>query len=350
MNNGIHNVNVKTISPIVSPRLLKEKIPTNEKSRKTVVSARDVIKKILNKKDDRLLAIVGPCSAHDEVAAFEYATMLDSLSHRVKETLYIVMRVYFEKPRTTIGWKGMINDPNIDESCNVENGIKEARKLLLKITEMGMPVATEFLDPIIPQYIADLVSWVAIGARTTESQTHREMSSGLSMPVGYKNGTDGNLEIAINAMIAAKSPQSFLGINQDGRVSIVRTNGNPAGHLILRGGKSPNYDAESVKNAIAQLDKKGLPQVIMVDCSHGNSEKKFQNQEKVWKNIIQQRLSGNDAIIGLMLESNIFEGNQKSEGTLKYGVSITDECVGFQKTEELLLWADSIFRKEVESK
>jgi 3-deoxy-7-phosphoheptulonate synthase len=273
----------------------------------------------------------------------EYAEKLQKINQEMKDTLLIVMRVYFEKPRTTVGWKGLINDPDRNETNNIENGLIRARKLLLAITELGLPVATEMLDPIIPQYTAGLISWVAIGARTTESQTHREMASGLSMPVGFKNGTDGSLDVAINAMKASGSSQSFLGIDQAGYTSVVKTLGNPWGHVVLRGGTHPNYDPVSIENARKRLNKEDLLDAIMVDCSHANSGKKHQGQSFVWKNVIDQRLEGNDALIGMMLESNLFEGNQKNsenDANLKYGVSITDECISWETTENLLRHAD----------
>jgi 3-deoxy-7-phosphoheptulonate synthase len=252
------------------------------------------------------------------------------------------MRVYFEKPRTSVGWKGLINDPRLDGSCDIMEGLQKARRILLKINEIGVPAATEFLETITPQYLADLVSWACIGARTTESQTHREMASGLSMPVGFKNGTDGNLSAAINAVLAANTAQSFLGINQKGQTCIVQTAGNPWTHIVLRGGRRPNYDPISIEEARLKLIEKKLPEAIMVDCSHGNSMKKFQGQAMAWRNVIDQYIAGNDAIIGLMLESNLYEGNQKFSGdlaALQYGVSITDECISWGTTEHLLLTA-----------
>jgi 3-deoxy-7-phosphoheptulonate synthase len=253
------------------------------------------------------------------------------------------MRVYFEKPRTTIGWKGLINDPHLDGSSDIETGLKRARRLLLELTAMGLPTATEFLDPIIPQYIDDLVTWAAIGARTTESQTHREMASGLSMPIGYKNATDGSLQIALDAMISARNPHSFLGIDQDGITSIIRTTGNPVGHVVLRGGRTrPNYDATSLREAEQQLARAGLPPVIMVDCSHANSGKQHARQEEVWRSVIEQRVGGNRAIVGVMVESYLKEGNQpfpRPAAELSYGVSITDACLGWEATDRLLHWA-----------
>jgi 3-deoxy-7-phosphoheptulonate synthase len=272
----------------------------------------------------------------------EYASRLSVLRHELADRMEIVMRVYFEKPRTTIGWKGLINDPHLDGSRDIEGGLRTARELLLKIVGLGLPAGTEFLDPIVPQYIADLVTWAAIGARTTESQTHREMASGISMPVGFKNATDGSLQIAIDAMGAARHPHSFLGIDADGATSVVRTTGNPDGHVVLRGGRMrTNYDAESIRDAEATLVQHGLPPVLMVDCSHANSAKQHARQEDVWRSVIEQRAGGTRSLIGLMLESNLFEGNQpfpKPANELRYGVSITDACVSWETTERMLRW------------
>ena len=279
-------------------------------------------------------------SIQDEKAALEYAEKLQAVSEQIKSTTLVIMRVYFEKPRTVMGWKGLINDPGLDGSFEIETGLRRARNLLLKINEMGMPAATEMLEPITPQYVADLVTWAAIGARTTESQTHRQMASGLSMPVGYKNGTDGNLEIAIQAMQAAQSPHSFLGIDTDGRTCVIHTTGNPYGHLILRGGRSgPNYDAQNVKAAADALSAAKLPPFLMVDCSHANSDKDYTKQAAVWRDAVAQRAAGNKHIVGLMLESNLVAGSQKLTADLsqlKYGISITDGCIGWEQTEELL--------------
>jgi len=333
------DLRVKGYDPLMIPSLFKKDIPISERAADCVTSARAVIENILAKKDKRLLVIVGPCSIHDEKGALEYAERLCPLKEQVKETLFIVMRVYFEKPRTSIGWKGLINDPELDGTCNISNGLQTARRLLLRITEMGLPTATEFLDSITPQYVADLVCWAAVGARTIESQIHREMASGLSMPVGFKNSTDGNLAPAVNAMLAARTPQDFLGINQEGTTCVVKTAGNPWGHIVLRGGKRPNYDPITIEEARLKLIEKGLPETIMVDCSHANSMKKYQGQPVVWKNVIAQYQQGNDAIIGLMLESNMYEGNQKYTGSrnaLRYGVSVTDECISWETTEALL--------------
>jgi len=333
---------VKEIVPLLSPRALKALAPTPESVNATVAEARERVIRILNQADPRLLVVLGPCSIHDEKSALEYATRLSQLQKDVADKMEIVMRVYFEKPRTTIGWKGMINDPHLDGSQDIETGLKIARKLLLEIGGMGLPTATEFLDPIVPQYIADLITWAAIGARTTESQTHREMASGLSMPVGLKNGTDGSLQVAIDAMGATRHAHSFLGINEDGLTSIVRTNGNPNAHVVLRGGRAlTNYDAASIQAAEQKLIAEKLPPVLMVDCSHANSEKKFARQEAVWRSVIEQRASGTKSLIGLMVESHLCEGSQpipKNLADLRYGVSITDSCIGWDATERMLRW------------
>jgi len=334
-----HDIHVKAFTPLVSPNTLKEELPLTQGAYETVVSGREAIKRILQKEDPRLLVVVGPCSIHDEKAALEYAARLNNLKESVKETMYLVMRVYFEKPRTTIGWKGLINDPWLDGSCDIVSGLRKARSLLLKITEMGLATATEMLDPITPQYIAGMVCWAAIGARTIESQTHREMASGLSMPVGFKNCTDGGLATALDAMIAARSPQSFVGIDQNGQTSIVSTTGNPDTHLVLRGGRRPNYDSVSIEEALTLLREKRLPEAIIVDCSHANSRKKHRAQALVWQDVINQRIDGNEALIGLMLESNLHEGQQKNKADLadmKYGVSITDACISWETTEQLI--------------
>ena len=322
------------------PRKIKEELPMTESANRTVVQGRAAVQDILNQRDPRLLVVIGPCSLHDPKAALEYARKLADLSQELSDRMFIVMRTYFEKPRTTIGWKGLINDPRMDGSCEIEEGLRIARKLLIDINELGLAAGTEFLDPIVPQYIAELISWAAIGARTTESQTHREMASGLSMPVGFKNGTDGGLQIAIDAMAAARTPHSFVGIDQDGYTCIVRTTGNPSGHVVLRGGRSRgNYDPESIAEASAQLTSQRLPNVLMVDCSHANSGKQHARQEEVWKSIIEQRASGNGAIIGAMIESFLHEGNQpvpKNAGDIKYGISVTDACISWETTERML--------------
>src|SRR5271154_4042609 len=336
------DLHVKEIVRLLSPRELKAQSPTTDTANATVARSRERVIRILRQEEPRLLVVIGPCSIHDEKGALEYAEKLNALRKEFADRMEIVMRVYFEKPRTTIGWKGLINDPHLDGSQDIEAGLKIARKLLLEITGMGLPAATEFLDPIVPQYIADLVTWAAIGARTTESQTHREMASGLSMPVGLKNSTDGSLQIAIDAMGATRNQHSFLGINEDGITSIVRTNGNPNAHVVLRGGRAKiNYDAESIRAAEEKLTAEKLPPVLMVDCSHANSEKKFAKQEDVWHSIIQQRVEGTKPLIGAMVESHLHEGNQpipKNAADLKYGVSITDSCIGWETTERMLRW------------
>ena len=341
------DLRVKGYRPLMTPAALTSELPITETVNRTVVNGRESIQNILAGQDRRMMVIVGPCSIHDKKAAFEYARRLSALSREVADTLVVVMRVYFEKPRTTVGWKGLINDPFLDGTYDMGRGLREARRILLEIGEMGLPTATEMLETITPQYLADLVSWACIGARTTESQTHREMASGLSMPVGFKNGTDGSLASAINAMVASRQQQSFLGIDRDGRTCIVQTTGNRWGHLVVRGGKRPNYDPISVEEARLNLIEKGLPEALVVDCSHANSMKKHQGQAIVWKSIIDQRLAGNHTLVGLMLESNLFEGNQKyspNPEDMAYGVSITDECISWETTEDLLLTAHKRLR------
>ncbi len=337
------NLRIEKVERLLTPRALKTELPANEAVNRTVVVSRQKITRILQQQDPRLLVVVGPCSIHDVKGALEYARRLSELRRELMSELEIVMRVYFEKPRTTIGWKGLINDPHLDDSYDIETGLKTARQLLLDINGLGVPAATEFLDPIIPQYIDDLVTWAAVGARTTESQTHREMASGLSMPVGFKNGTDGSLQIAVDAMLSARSRHNFLGIDQDGVTSIIRTAGNPAGHLILRGGRGrTNYDAASLAEAESRLAAAGLPPVFMVDCSHANSGKQHARQEEVLRSAIEQRATGNTPLIGVMIESYLQEGNQPfpvKASELRYGVSITDACVSWETTERMLRWA-----------
>lgn len=327
---------------MLAPRLLKNELPVDEFIVANVVRTREVVRRILQGADNRMLCIVGPCSIHDPEAALDYAERLCRLSAQVNSQLFILMRVYFEKPRTTIGWKGLINDPKMDDSCQMEEGLRIARRLLLQINRMGLGAATEMLDPITPQYIADLISWSAIGARTTESQTHREMASGLSMPVGFKNSTDGNLQVAINAIESARHPHSFLGINQDGLTAIVRTTGNPDTHVVLRGGKSPNYDARSIEECCRLLRAARLEPRVLVDCSHAQTAKDYTKQPAVLKALIEQRCDRGDAIMGVMLESNIGPGNQPlvpDRTALKYGVSITDPCIDWPTTEQCLFEA-----------
>jgi 3-deoxy-7-phosphoheptulonate synthase len=336
------DLHVKEIVPLLSPRALKAQLPTTDTANATVARSRERVIRILRQEDPRLLVVIGPCSIHDEKSALDYATRLNALRKQLADRMEIVMRVYFEKPRTTIGWKGLINDPHLDGSQDIGTGLKIARRLLLEITGMGLPAATEFLDPIVPQYTADLITWAAIGARTTESQTHREMASGLSMPVGLKNSTDGSLQVAIDAMGATRHPHSFLGINEDGVTSIVRTSGNPHAHVVLRGGRAmTNYDAASIQAAEQKLAAEKLAPVLMVDCSHANSSKQFAKQEDVWHSVIEQRTGGTRSLIGLMVESHLQEGNQpiaRDPAQLKYGVSITDSCIGWETTERMLRW------------
>ena len=333
------DLNVGELVRLKSPRVIKEELPASETANRTVVEGRQAVRKILRREDPRLLVVVGPCSVHDPKGAMDYARRLVKLRDELQDRLFIVMRVYFEKPRTTVGWKGLINDPHLDGTYDIEFGLKQGRKLLLQVNEIGLPAGTEFLDSIVPQYISDLVTWAAIGARTTESQTHREMASGLSMPVGFKNGTDGSLQIALDAMHAARTPHSFLGVDQDGFTAIVRTKGNPFGHVVLRGGRlKTNYDEQSIAEATAALQKAGQDQVLMVDCSHANSNKQHRQQEEVARDVVEQRAKGNKALIGLMVESYLEEGNQPvtNRAELKYGVSITDACVNWTTTERML--------------
>jgi 3-deoxy-7-phosphoheptulonate synthase len=343
------DLHVKEIVPLLSPKALKALSPTPEAVNDSVARARERVIRILRREDPRLLVVIGPCSIHEQASALEYAGRLAKLQKELADRMEIVMRVYFEKPRTTIGWKGLINDPHLDGSQDIETGLKIARKLLLEIAGLDLPAATEFLDPIVPQYIADLITWAAIGARTTESQTHREMASGLSMPVGLKNATDGSLQVAIDAMGATRHSHSFLGINEDGVTAIVRTNGNPDAHVVLRGGRAmTNYDAASIKAAEEKLTAENLPPVLMVDCSHANSEKKFAKQEEVWRSVIEQRAGGTASLIGLMVESYLEEGNQpipKQLKQLRHGVSITDSCIGWETTERMLRWGYAELQK-----
>ena len=341
------NLNVVDVIPLISPKTLKEHLPVSETASVTVINARKAIQQILTGKDQRLLVIVGPCSIHDPEAAQDYAERLKNLADQVSETMLIVMRVYFEKPRTTFGWKGLINDPELNGSHKINEGIELARKILLATNNMGLPCATETLDPITPQYLADLISWSAIGARTTESQTHRELASGLSMPVGFKNGTTGGLDVALNAMKSAQQPHHFLGISQEGASSVIQTSGNNFVHLVLRGGSSgPNFDAVSIHNASDELAAGGLPKAIMIDCNHANSGKDPGRQELVLRNLILQIIDGNQSIIGTMIESNINGGNQPISKEMKYGVSVTDACLDWDNTQRILLNAhDSLKNK-----
>jgi 3-deoxy-7-phosphoheptulonate synthase len=336
----VQNVNVLSVERLPSPSDLKKELPATELHLKRIVESRQTVQRILLQQDKRMLFIVGPCSIHDPAGALDYARRLSVLREELQDRLYIVMRVYFEKPRTTIGWKGLIYDPHLDGSSDISTGLRRARALLLEINSLGLPTATEFLDPIVPQYISGLISWAAIGARTTESQTHRQMASGLSMPVGFKNGTDGGLQVAIDAMGAAMNQHSFVGIDPEGFTSIVRTNGNPWGHIVLRGGhKRTNYDPDSIQETVDRLSQAGLSQVVTVDCSHANSNKVPARQSDVCLSVVNQRVQGNANLIGLMLESYLEEGSQKipeDQSTLRYGQSVTDPCMNWADTEKLL--------------
>ncbi len=348
------NIHIQSETVLITPLELKNLIPASDSVYQFITESRQIVSNIVHKKDPRFLVICGPCSIHDIDAAKEYAVKLKKLHEQYKDTLYIVMRVYFEKPRTTVGWKGLINDPHMDDSFDIETGLKQARELLLWISELGLPIATEALDPISPQYLGDLFSWAAIGARTTESQTHREMASGLSMPVGFKNGTDGNLATAVNAMQSASSPHRFMGINQQGQSALLQTSGNQDGHVILRGGGGkPNYDSLNVALAQQALHKAGVEDILIVDCSHANSNKDYSLQPLVAKDVFHQVIEGNKSIIGIMLESNINEGNQAADlakEELKYGVSVTDACINWDTTGQLLADAVSLLKDTLKTR
>ena len=335
----LENLNVEQQEVLITPEQLKARLPVSEDVREAVNGYRETVRNIVDRKDPRLLVIVGPCSIHGVEAAKEYAQRLKRLSDDIADHVFVVMRAYFEKPRSTVGWKGLINDPHLDDSFKVAEGLQIGRQLLLELSQMGLPLATEALDPITPQYMQDLISWSAIGARTTESQTHREMASGLSCPVGFKNGTDGSLGVAINALESVASPHRFLGISPTGQVSVIQTKGNAHGHVVLRGGSSgPNYSPEHIQACEAALEKLGLTQSIMVDCSHANSNKDHRQQRNVVNSVSQQIAAGNRSITGLMIESHLHEGNQSisNPNSLSYGVSITDACINWDETDSLL--------------
>jgi len=339
LQDTLNNTNIAEEHVLVTPEAFKAQYPLAAQGEEFVRRSRDTVARILTGEDHRLLVVSGPCSIHDIEAAKEYALRLKQLSAEVDDSLYVVMRIYFEKPRTTVGWKGLINDPDMDDSFQIEKGLGKARELLLWLAENEIPAATEALDPITPQYLSDLFTWAAIGARTTESQTHREMASGLSMPVGFKNGTDGNLGVATNAMLSVSQPHSFLGINQAGQVTVIKTRGNQYGHVILRGGKQPNYDSVNVALCEEAMQKAGLRQNIIVDCSHGNSSKQHALQSLVAENVASQIIEGNRSINGIMLESHLFPGKQgipEDLAQLQYGVSVTDACIDWDTTAQLL--------------
>jgi 3-deoxy-7-phosphoheptulonate synthase len=342
------NLNIEAFAPMPTPEEIHARVPMSETAEKSVLAGRRAIEAILDRRDPRIFVVVGPCSIHDPVAGLDYARRLKALADEVTDTVLLVMRVYFEKPRTATGWKGYINDPRMDDSFHIEEGMQKAREFLLAVNEIGLPAGTEALDPIAPQYLGDLIAWTAIGARTSESQTHREMSSGLSTPVGFKNGTDGSMETAINAIISASKPHNFLGINMQGRSSVVRTRGNRYGHLVLRGGAGrPNYDTVSITMAEQALAKAGLPQNLVVDCSHANSYKKPELQPLVMHDVVNQIRLGNRSVVGLMIESNLEAGNQPIPddlAALKYGCSVTDACVDWATTEKMIREAHDILR------
>ncbi|MFO1422548.1 MAG: 3-deoxy-7-phosphoheptulonate synthase [Candidatus Competibacteraceae bacterium] len=339
-SNLLNNVNVAALDVLPTPEEIKRQLPMTEAAETTVLAARRIVQDILDHRDSRVFVVVGPCSIHDVAAARDYARRLRALADEVGDTLFLIMRVYFEKPRTTVGWKGLINDPHLDDSFDIAEGLRIARALLLEIAELGLPAGTEALDPLCPQYLDDLLAWTAIGARTTESQTHREMASGLSTPVGFKNGTNGSLEVAINALQSASRPHSFLGIDANGRSAVVRTKGNRYGHVVLRGGSDgPNYDTVTIALCEKELLKNKLPLDIVVDCSHANARKDPALQPLVLNDCVHQILEGNRSVVGFMIESNLEWGNQTipaDRSQLKYGVSITDPCVDWATTERML--------------
>ncbi len=343
MNSKINNLRVSSFGEIASPAEVMKQAKITKRAAATVLKAREDIQNILDGKDSRKIIIVGPCSIHDSKAALEYAEKLNALRKKVEKKFVIVMRAYFEKPRTTVGWKGFIYDPYLDDSYSLKEGVVLARKLLIEINDMGLPTGTEVLGPIVIQYYSDLICWSAIGARTAESQTHRELASGLSMPVGFKNGTEGNVDVAVNAILSAEAKHSFLGMDDEGKVSVVGTTGNPYGHIILRGGNAgPNYSADDVARAANFCKKAGVKPRIIIDCSHANSEKDYRNQAKVWDKVMAQIVAGSHNIMGLMLESNLSEGNQKiggGWGEMKYGVSITDSCISWADTKKIIMEA-----------
>lgn len=347
----LHNINIQEIHPLPSPADYQSKLPVSEAIRSTVTEGRKAISKILSGEDSRMLVITGPCSIHDTEAGLEYAGRLKEIKDKFQDRLLIVMRVYFEKPRTTIGWKGLVYDPSLNGSFDISTGLYQAREFLLQISDMGLLAGTEFVDPIMPQYFADLIAWAAIGARTAESQTHRQMASGLSMPVGFKNGTGGSIQLAADAMVAAQAGHGFLGVDAAGKASVVLTKGNPDCHIVLRGGsQGPNYDENSIAKATEILEQAGVKPRLVVDCSHANSNKDYSKQGLALRSVVAQRTAGNRHIVGVMLESHLLEGNQKLDESdpskLEYGVSITDACVGWNETVDLLTETHTAMKKE----
>ncbi len=341
MTHSVYDINIKHTERLLPPEELLRELPASTELLESVYQHREAVRRVVRGEDDRFLLIIGPCSIHDERAGLHYAGRLSHLAREVRERLLVVIRVYFEKPRTTVGWKGLIYDPHLDGTYDIQEGLHRARRILLKVADLGLPAATEFLDPIVPQYLADLVSWGAIGARTIESQIHRQMASGLSMPVGLKNGTDGSMQTAVDAIIAARSSHGFLGIDRAGRASMVRTSGNEDTHLVLRGGRGgANYGAGAVAEAQRRLRTAGIPSGLVVDCSHDNSGKDYTRQGVVLRNVVAQRASGDRGIVGAMIESHLVPGKQQFDesdpSTLQHGVSITDSCIGWQETEQLV--------------
>ncbi len=341
-----YDIHIKAMDPILTPNEICTQFPLSQEDGERILSYRQSVRDILSGRDRRLLAIVGPCSIHDTDAALDYARRLSKLRSIVSDQMFIIMRTYFEKPRTTVGWKGLILDPDLDGSYDINKGLRTARKLLIDITHIGLPVGCEVLDPIIPQYIDDIISWASIGARTTESQTHRNLASGLSVPVGFKNSTSGEYTHAINAIKSASSPAAFIGVSKDGQSIIFRTTGNDMCHLIMRGGdRSPNYYEDEVESARKLMLDNGLNDAIIIDCSHGNSRKDFRRQKRVLRSVVDQVVWGDESIRGFMLESNINEGNQPIGADLKYGVSITDSCIGWEETERILTASATLLRE-----
>jgi len=346
----LHDLNIESIQQLAAPSEFLKEFPTTAEIAAQVTDGREQVARILKGEDSRMLMIVGPCSLHDIEAGYEYAEKLKSLADEMKNEMLVVMRVYFEKPRTTVGWKGLIYDPHLNGSFDINTGLRMAREFLLKVSGLGLLTAIEFVDPITPQYIADLYSWAAIGARTAESQTHRQVSSGLSMPVGFKNGTGGSIQLAVDGVTASKAAQAFLGVDSEGKASVVVTKGNPHTHIVLRGGsQGPNFDSDSIADAVQRLEKAHLRTQLVVDCSHANCGKDHKKQRIALQDLMKQRSEGNTNIVGVMLESHIFEGNQpldeSNPDNLKYGVSITDPCVDWEETVELLKYAQQILKK-----